>query len=581
MKWLSFVIAFLCVSFGHALLTVPQNVRATAIGPDAFTLRWDAVDGAESYDVEVKEAVQSLVIDEDFEDLSAINDTLQFPAGWDKQGEGTKPYEYAKLAYSGNSFAIIHGSGDYLRLPQIDNPLVLKFCARVATTVASIILNVESSIDGYNWAHNAILTLTANGNNTGDITSIYRQYECTISCCPSDISYIRFCKSDGIQTVCLDDIQLTAIDLSTPNLSASAATSNAVRVTDLSPETAYIYRVRASNSSEAGEYSTWQLLTTLGEGTNTATGSIIDGPSVSISLPEVGSFTNQSLQITPSSAVDADYTVSVSETDGGLSYSVSCETNTYLNGTYTISHPGCKASGIEVLLGNLSNPVRNYGSTSFKIDSIESKGTFTFSLELQDITLPVEMGNMSLSPIGAHAVNLQWHSHSETNLLGYYVWRSDSANLQDAMLVSSLIPASNNSNGSSYVFQDPNAASSASYWVEAVEYDGASTYHGPVFYEAPEQDVSAPGILRTTLQSIYPNPFNPSTTISYSLKDPQSVHIRIYDTKGRLVDSHEEPAKGPGRHQYIWNAEGAASGVYYVRMRIGEKSFERKIVLLK
>ena len=188
---------------------------------------------------------------------------------------------------------------------------------------------------------------------------------------------------------------------------------------------------------------------------------------------------------------------------------------------------------------------------------------------------------MSLSPIGAHAVNLQWHSHSETNLLGFYVWRSDSANLQDAMLVSSLIPASNNSNGSSYVFQDTNAASSASYWVEAVEYDGASTYHGPVFYEAPEQDVSAPGILRTTLQSIYPNPFNPSTTISYSLKDPQSVHIRIYDVKGRLVHSHDEPTKGPGRHQYIWNAEGAGSGVYYVRMRIGEKSFERKIVLLK
>jgi hypothetical protein len=253
----------------------------------------------------------------------------------------------------------------------------------------------------------------------------------------------------------------------------------------------------------------------------------------------------------------------------------------YLNGTYVITHPGLTATKISVPTGDPPAIATEPGSTSFSISGFGDRGTFDFSLLFADDTLPVEMGNMSLSPIGAHAVNLQWHSHSETNLLGFYVWRSDSANLQDAMLVSSLIPASNNSNGSSYVFQDTNAASSASYWVEAVEYDGVSSYHGPVIYEAPEQDVSAPGILRTALQSIYPNPFNPSTTISYSLKDPQSVRIRICDVKGRLVHSHEEPAKGPGRHQYIWNAEGAASGVYYVRMRIGEKSFERKLVLLK
>nr|HPI25876.1 hypothetical protein [Candidatus Cloacimonadota bacterium] len=97
MKWLSFVIAFLCVSFGHALLTVPQNVRAAAIGDDAFTLRWDAVPDAESYDVEVKEAVQSLVIDEDFEGLEDI------PAGWIKVGDYVDVITNESFAHSGTN----------------------------------------------------------------------------------------------------------------------------------------------------------------------------------------------------------------------------------------------------------------------------------------------------------------------------------------------------------------------------------------------------------------------------------------------------------------------------------------------
>jgi len=570
MKWLSFVIAFLCVSFGHALLTAPTNVRATAIGPDAFTLRWDTVTGANSYEVEVFGTLDDYLVNTGFEGLST------FPDGWScSKASVANAGEIQGMAHQGTYLGIIQNDG-YVMLPKFDDTCLLRFWAKAANKNTNSSIRVEL-IRGESME--LIKTLQSKTDESGELFTYYVS-ENIIPFNPEglDNCQVKIRQFDGASIFHIDDVKLQKTSI-VPGFGTTP--TNAIRITGLDSESIYTYRIRGLAGTEQGQYSYPSYITTLSASSNTSSGSIINGSSVSISLPEVGSFANQALQITPSSAVDADYTVSVSETDGGLSYSVSCETNTYLNGTYTISHPGCKASGIEVLLGNLSNPVRNYGSTSFKIDSIESKGTFTFSLELQDITLPVEMGNMSLSPIGAHAVNLQWHSHSETNLLGYYVWRSDSANLQDAMLVSSLIPASNNSNGSSYVFQDPNAASSASYWVEAVEYDGASTYHGPVFYEAPEQDVSAPGILRTTLQSIYPNPFNPSTTISYSLKDPQSVHIRIYDTKGRLVDSHEEPAKGPGRHQYIWNAEGAASGVYYVRMRIGEKSFERKIVLLK
>lgn len=563
MKWLSFVIAFLCVSFGHALLTVPQNVRAAAIGPNGFTIRWDVVTDAESYDVEVEEVIYFA----DFEEPSSLD-------GWTVTNAERVYSTTSTAGYDSNGLLTLMHSSSYAITPLLRNPQSLSFwIKRTGSLSVNMSVSIEYSNDGNTWYQIGEFDVV---DGSGTPTTEYNQFCYNVDLVGDARFRFRYL-TDISCYVYIDDLVVIGSGFYT----AMTDLANEATRVSVSPNTRYRYRVRAINSTETGDYSAWQLVTTLDSSSDTVTGSIINNAPAQMDLPDVGSYSGQSMQITPSTAGDADYTISVSETVGGLSYSVSCETNTYLNGTYTISHPGLTATKISVPTGDPPGIATEPGSTSFSISGFGDRGTFDFSLLFADDTLPVEMGNMSLSPIGAHAVNLQWHSHSETNLLGYYVWRSDSANLQDAMLVSSLIPASNNSNGSSYVFQDPNAASSASYWVEAVEYDGASTYHGPVFYEAPEQDVSAPGILRTTLQSIYPNPFNPSTTISYSLKDPQSVHIRIYDVKGRLVHSHEEPAKGPGRHQYIWNAEGAASGVYYVRMRIGEKSFERKIVLLK
>ncbi|HPI26477.1 MAG TPA: T9SS type A sorting domain-containing protein [Candidatus Cloacimonadota bacterium] len=314
---------------------------------------------------------------------------------------------------------------------------------------------------------------------------------------------------------------------------------------------------------------------------DTVTGSIINNAPAQMDLPTVGSYSGQTMQITPSTGGDADYSVSVAAVDNGLSYSVSCESDVYLNGTYVITHPGLTATNINVPMGKLTISAQDLGSTSFSIDGFGAKGTIDFSLLFGDDTLPVEMGNMSVSPIGAHAVNLEWLSHSETNLLGYYVWRSETGSLQDARMISPLIQATNSSNGNAYVFQDTNDAPSASYWVEAVEYDGASTYHGPVIYQAPEQGSEAPEIQRTALESIYPNPFNPTTTISYWLKERQSVSLRIYDYRGRLVHSVNKVMQETGKHSYIWNAGDAASGVYLMKLQIGRESFVRKMVLLK
>jgi hypothetical protein len=86
---------------------------------------------------------------------------------------------------------------------------------------------------------------------------------------------------------------------------------------------------------------------------------------------------------------------------------------------------------------------------------------------------------------------------------------------------------------------------------------------------------------RFTLYQNYPNPFNSQTSIRYALRNSCYVRLEIFDSLGRLYDiliSGEKPA---GQHEVIWNADGFASGVYYFRIRAGDYSETKKMILIK
>ena len=87
-----------------------------------------------------------------------------------------------------------------------------------------------------------------------------------------------------------------------------------------------------------------------------------------------------------------------------------------------------------------------------------------------------------------------------------------------------------------------------------------------------------------------PNPFNPKTTIAYSLADRSRVTIRVYDLTGRVVRTLVDGVVDPGEYAAIWDGATdagphAASGVYFVRMEgsgdSGSFSKVGKAVMLK
>ena len=84
------------------------------------------------------------------------------------------------------------------------------------------------------------------------------------------------------------------------------------------------------------------------------------------------------------------------------------------------------------------------------------------------------------------------------------------------------------------------------------------------------------------LGSNYPNPFNPVTTISYSLTKAGNVSLSIYDVKGRLVETLVEGERTPDTYQQTWNASEAASGIYFYRLSVeGREIDTKRMILLK
>jgi hypothetical protein len=79
----------------------------------------------------------------------------------------------------------------------------------------------------------------------------------------------------------------------------------------------------------------------------------------------------------------------------------------------------------------------------------------------------------------------------------------------------------------------------------------------------------------------YPNPFNPSTTIKFSLPVDRFVSLKVYDMLGREVATLMSEEVHAGTYQREWDATRFASGVYYYRIAAGEYLDTKKTVLIK
>jgi hypothetical protein len=94
----------------------------------------------------------------------------------------------------------------------------------------------------------------------------------------------------------------------------------------------------------------------------------------------------------------------------------------------------------------------------------------------------------------------------------------------------------------------------------------------PVIIGAPSSYLTA---------SNYPNPFNPTTMINYSLPVNGEVTLKVFDITGREVATLINGYQPAGSYRLTWNAASMPSGIYFYRVTVADKSFTNRMVLIK
>lgn len=101
---------------------------------------------------------------------------------------------------------------------------------------------------------------------------------------------------------------------------------------------------------------------------------------------------------------------------------------------------------------------------------------------------------------------------------------------------------------------------------------------------ANEDDVIP--VLATTLAGNFPNPFNPETTISYSIKEPANVRLEVYNLRGQMVRSLVNIDQLTGHYRVVFDAKDdrgnpLSSGIYLYRLTAGSYTSTRKMMLME
>jgi hypothetical protein len=210
--------------------------------------------------------------------------------------------------------------------------------------------------------------------------------------------------------------------------------------------------------------------------------------------------------------------------------------------------------------------------------------------DFEEEALPVELSSFTATISAQNYVTLTWVTQTETGMRGYYVYRAGSSDIASAQVVSPLVPAVNSSQVQTYVFTDSELYDSGTYyyWLQSNDMDGSITYFGPVsvYYNALGDNPTPEIPLATELKGVYPNPFNPTAYIPYSIASESDVSFRIYNSRGQIVKHFELGNKLPGNYRIVWDGTDykglpLSNGVYYVRMTAGKEEYSAKAVLLK
>jgi hypothetical protein len=175
---------------------------------------------------------------------------------------------------------------------------------------------------------------------------------------------------------------------------------------------------------------------------------------------------------------------------------------------------------------------------------------------------------------------VSWKTATETENYGFYVQRSEPLDAEvvdttwtDLTFISG---AGTVTQQQEYRFIDTEVEMAGDYAYRLLQedYDGQIHILGPVMVQK-----TAP--ISSKLLPNYPNPFNPTTNIPYTLSSISKVNITVYNILGQRIKTLVNTQQQPGTYQVKFNADNLSSGIYFIRMIAEGRVMTRKMLLIK
>jgi hypothetical protein len=195
-----------------------------------------------------------------------------------------------------------------------------------------------------------------------------------------------------------------------------------------------------------------------------------------------------------------------------------------------------------------------------------------------DLQLPVELQSFEVTQ-NDNAVQLLWTTASERNNDHFVIERGVGGAWQT---IANRIPGAHTSGARhNYAYRDEsvNVGTTYTYRLTAVDINGTAQMLAERSVGVVNADPAT--ITDYKLYANYPNPFNPTTTITYDIKESGLVHLQVYDVMGRLVATLVKTNQHEGRYHVQFDAQNLPSGVYLYRLQTPGFTDLKKMILLK
>ncbi|MEW6653769.1 MAG: T9SS type A sorting domain-containing protein [Bacteroidota bacterium] len=224
-----------------------------------------------------------------------------------------------------------------------------------------------------------------------------------------------------------------------------------------------------------------------------------------------------------------------------------------------------------------------------------SNGVYTFNIYVNTAinASPSKPQNFRFTYSNPDHPSLAWDLNTEPDISSYNIYRSYDNTGWD--LAGNVTHPTNTFIDNAVSFTKPIWAKSVKYYLVAVDNTSLSS--------APSNQVETTGIMNPQpkintndfantkvsnenihnfdLYSNYPNPFNPSTKISYSLPDVSFVTLKVFDILGREIVTLVNEVKPSGKHEVEFDASELPSGTYVYKLTAGNYQTIRKMLLIK